>query len=464
MNQYMDKIEAFLKENEQNFIRDIQTLVRIKSVSDPESKTVPFGQGCRDALDKALEMGMQMGFDTQNYEYYCGSISFGKQQKDIAFWAHLDVVPEGEGWSSPPYAAEYRDGFIIGRGTDDNKGAAVMALYLMKFLKEYEIPMNYQIKLMLGCNEECGMNDIAYYLSHYKAPYLSLIADTSFPVCYGEKGIYEANLAFSSANGNLLEFRAGLVSNVVPAKAIVKVKNITGTKSLPSTEWITPSIDGDIITIEAAGISAHAAWPDKGKNAIGNAVDYLLLHNLLSPNLIPAFTFIQHATNTYHGEAYGIEFEDEISGALTCNSGMLHLQDETLTLNLNIRYPISDDGEKITAAIKKAIAPSGGILISYDDNKPSYFEKEHPAVSMLTQIYNECAGDKKEPYTMGGGTYARKLPNAFAFGPGLKGPKMELPAGHGGAHQPDEYISIETFKNGLKIYIMSILKLNEIEL
>ena len=161
MNQYMDKIEAFLKENEQNFIRDIQTLVRIKSVSEPESKTVPFGQGCRDALDKALEMGMQMGFDTQNYEYYCGSISFGKQQKDIAFWAHLDVVPEGEGWSSPPYAAEYRDGFIIGRGTDDNKGAAVMALYLMKFLKEYEIPMNYQIRLMLGCNEECGMNDIA---------------------------------------------------------------------------------------------------------------------------------------------------------------------------------------------------------------------------------------------------------------------------------------------------------------
>ena len=83
---------------------------------------------------------------------------------------------------------------------------------------------------------------------------------------------------------------------------------------------------------------------------------------------------------------------------------------------------------------------------------------------MLTDIYNELTGENKEPYTMGGGTYARKLPNAISFGPGLGWPKLPMAPGHGGAHQPDEHYSIASFKMSLKIYILSILRLNEIEI
>ncbi len=464
MNQYMDKIDAFLQENEQSIINDLQTLVRIKSVSEEQSPVKPYGQGCRDVLDKALELGAALGFNTRNYEYYCGSVSLGTQEKDIAIWSHLDVVPEGEGWTTPPYAAEYQDGFVIGRGSDDNKASAVLGLYLMKFLKEQQVPMRYQIKLMLGCNEEKGMADTAYYLAHYKPAALSLIADTEFPVCYGEKGVYEADIAFDLKEGNLLAFDAGLASNIVPAKASVRVKNLAGTTSLPETEWITPTLQGDEILLEARGVSAHAAFPDGSQNAIASAVDYLLAHNLLDECLVPLFTFLQRATNTCHGEAYGIAFEDELSGVLTCNSGMLHLKDGVLTLNMNIRYPITDDADKITASIRKTAEQAGGKLVSVEDSKPNYFDKNHPAVSLLTQIYNDCTGDNKQPYTMGGGTYARKLPNAIAFGPGLPGPTRDLPAGHGGAHQPDEYKSIESLKKALKIYIISILRLNELEL
>ena len=453
MDKLVEKIDAFIAENEQNYIRDIQTLVRIKSIADPNTDVKPFGQGCRDVLDTALEMGKNMGFDTENYEYYCGSVSIGdKNKKDIAIWSHLDVVPEGDesDWAFPPYSGEFKDGYIFGRGCSDNKAAAVMALYILK--------------LMLGCSEETTMADTKYYLEHYKPNDLALIADTDFPVCYAEKGIYEANIEWNAEGTNLISFDGGLASNVVPDKAIVKLKNLNGITSLPDTEWVTPSIDGDIITLNCKGTSAHAAWPEGAQNAISSAASYLLANNLLDDKLIPIFTFIENATGTCHGEAYGIAFEDEITGILTCNSGMLHLKDGVLTLNMNIRYPVSDTGEAITSGITNAVGASGGKLVWFNDNKGFAFDKNHPAVSMLTDIYNELTGENKEPYTMGGGTYARKLPNAISFGPGLGWPKLPMAPGHGGAHQPDEHYSIASFKMSLKIYILSILRLNEIEI
>ena len=467
MDKLVEKIDAFIAENEQNYIRDIQTLVRIKSIADPNTDVKPFGQGCRDVLDTALEMGKNMGFDTENYEYYCGSVSIGdKNKKDIAIWSHLDVVPEGDesDWAFPPYSGEFKDGYIFGRGCSDNKAAAVMALYILKFLKENNIPLNYQIKLMLGCSEETTMADTKYYLEHYKPNDLALIADTDFPVCYAEKGIYEANIEWNAEGTNLISFDGGLAANVVPDKAIVKLKNLNGITSLPDTEWVTPSIDGDIITLNCKGTSAHAAWPEGAQNAISSAASYLLANNLLDDKLIPIFTFIENAAGTCHGEAYGIAFEDEITGILTCNSGMLHLKDGVLTLNMNIRYPVSDTGEAITSGITNAVSASGGKLVWFNDNKGFAFDKNHPAVSMLTDIYNELTGENKEPYTMGGGTYARKLPNAISFGPGLGWPKLPMAPGHGGAHQPDEHYSIASFKMSLKIYILSILRLNEIEI
>ena len=39
----------------------------------------------------------------------------------IALNAHGDVVPPGEGWTHPPFAAEIADGFMYGRGVAVSK-------------------------------------------------------------------------------------------------------------------------------------------------------------------------------------------------------------------------------------------------------------------------------------------------------------------------------------------------------
>lgn len=47
-------------------------------------------------------------------------------------------------------------------------------------------------------------------------------------------------------------------------------------------------------------------------------------------------------------------------------------------------------------------------------------DKNTPFVTCLTNAYEEIVKDGKKPYVMGGGTYARKIPNAVGFGPGLQ--------------------------------------------
>lgn len=73
-----------------------------------------------------------------------------------------------------------------------------------------------------------------------------------------------------------------------------------------------------------------------------------------------------------------------------------------------------------------------------------------------------------EPQIFNAGTHARKLPNAVAYGPGcLNGlvPECEpLPEGHGGAHQPDEAQSIDALCLALKIYILAVLEIDELDL
>ena len=66
-------------------------------------------------------------------------------------------------------------------------------------------------------------------------------------------------------------------------------------------------------------------------------------------------------------------------------------------------------------------------------------------------------------YTLGGGTYAHKLPNALAFGmDGNKKPE-DFPQGHGGAHGVDECVSLERLQRAMRIYARALLALNDME-
>ena len=165
------KIDAFIAANKEQLLKDIAELVSINSVESAPAEGAPFGLGARAALDKTLELAAGMGLATRNCENYIGyaELPGADAEKYLATICHVDVVPEGNGWTGDPFQMEIKDGWMIGRGVADDKGPMVTTLYALKFLKEEGVSLRYPIRALIGDNEETSMRDVDYYLKNYPA-------------------------------------------------------------------------------------------------------------------------------------------------------------------------------------------------------------------------------------------------------------------------------------------------------
>ena len=165
------KIDAFIAANKEQILKDIATLVSINSVEGAPEEGAPYGAGPRAALDKTLELAAGMGLATRNCENHIGyaELAGADAEKYLATICHVDVVPEGNGWTEDPFKMEIRDGWMIGRGVADDKGPMVATLYALKFLKEEGVSLRYPIRALVGDNEETHMHDVDYYLANYPA-------------------------------------------------------------------------------------------------------------------------------------------------------------------------------------------------------------------------------------------------------------------------------------------------------
>ena len=133
----LTKLYAWIDERQDEIIENLCDVASIRSVSDAKSDVKPYGQGCLDVLNKMLEKGKAAAFKTQNFDNYVGSILYetgAAKENTIGVWAHLDVVPEGEGWTmTEPYKPTLKDGLLFGRGVGDNKSAAIGTFYIQQF-------------------------------------------------------------------------------------------------------------------------------------------------------------------------------------------------------------------------------------------------------------------------------------------------------------------------------------------
>ena len=406
------KIDAFVAANKEQILKDIATLVSINSVEGAPEEGAPYGAGPRAALDKTLELAAGMGLATRNCENHIGyaELAGADAEKYLATICHVDVVPEGNGWTEDPFKMEIRDGWMIGRGVADDKGPMVATLYALKFLKEEGVSLRYPIRALVGDNEETHMHDVDYYLANYPAPVFCFTPDAEFPVCNGEKGHFDGKLVSPVCNGVIKDFVGGVATNAVPDRASALVAtDITKLRNAPN---ITLEPEGDGVRIRGWGKSGHAAMPEGTVNAIGLVVNYLLDNNL-------------------------------------CNDAERAYLEATCT-----------DGDTIAKQIRAAIG-TGAELTDVGSAKPFYIEADTPAIKACIDTYNEVTGENATPFTMGGGTYARHFPYAVSFGP--EHSDMVLPEFGGPMHGANEAAPIDKLLEALKIYIIALLRLEEID-
>jgi succinyl-diaminopimelate desuccinylase len=446
-------------------IEAVQELIRIKSVQGESRPGEPFGSGPARALEWTLEFAEMLGFNAVNLEGHIGYAEYGQGEEYVAVLGHVDVVPEGDGWTTPPYDPAIRDGRIYGRGATDDKGPLIAALYALKAVKDSGAALSKKVRVIIGTNEETDNNDVRYYLSREKPPCFGFTPDAFFPLVYAEKGLVQIKLEKAMTNGSreIMRLSGGLAANMVPpsSEAIIiahdpnEIVSRIETFSKKMGFSLSTEVLGNQITIKSLGKAAHASVPEQGKNAIMQLISFLDSMNAIEDDLGETISFLNSRIGMEtNGSSLGVDLRDKDSGELTLNVGKIDLHQSILTIVIDIRYPVTYHLEDVLQPLERIFQEAGFSLQVADHQEPLYFPRDSKLIQTLLRVFKEQTGIDEGPLAIGGGTYAKEMPNILAFGPIFPGkPLVE--------HKPDEYIAIDELLLCCKIFAHAIFELSK---
>lgn len=440
-----------LEKSKEEMLENLQKCIRIPSVYADDESGYPYGQQLHDCLTQVLELAESMGFETYNMDEQLGWCEYGTGEEMVVVLGHLDVVPEGDGWSVPPYEGVSKDGKIYGRGAMDDKGPAMAALYALKAIKDAGVSLKRRVRIIFGLNEETGAADMRYYKAHGgELPVMGFTPDADYPVIHGEKGIINATFACKyeqQGELRLKEIWGGTALNIVSPLAWATFacsKEMAEEIAAEIAEKISCELTEDGVKIIADGVSAHGGSPWEGENANGRLLQFLSTLPI-EGELKKAINFLAEKIGMeYDGKSLGISLSDEESGALTLNFGVLRGNAESMEVKFNYRYPVTKEYDDCAPILQKEMIEAGFEQTFELHKRKLYVSRDSELVKRLMKVYKDCSGRDDEPTCIGGGTYAKALPNVVAFGPVFPGEEIT-------EHKPDEYIIIDSLMDTANI-------------
>ena len=496
--QFSAALDAYLAEHGEEMLADIATLVAIPSTEDLDDAApgAPWGPEPARALEAALGIAARLGFEPCNMDGYVGyadapagrsareDVPAGREASETAPGAalrtlgiigHVDVVPQCPGWATDPFTMVRRDGYVFGRGVLDDKGPLLMAMHALRCVRRWgdahpQDALPFDTRVIIGCNEETGMGDVAYYRAHEADPDFLFTPDAEFPIGYGEKGIYQATLVSAPVAADaagIMEFAGGSATNAVPGEARAVVRGF-----------------GEV---SAVGKTAHAAMPETGESAILRLIAGLLENPIAAALTEPERDFlsmIARVTCVFDGRGADLACADEDFGALTLVGGVIALErgedgedgedgsgsgdgdghangksgTQRITQTIDIRYPTCITADEIAARLLAAATEVGATLRPGKVEEPFLTSADSPEVQALFAAYRDVTGDTQHgPFTMGGGTYARKFTRGVSFG--MERPWVGEPDFVGGMHGPNEAVSEAALFQAFKVYATALRNL-----
>lgn len=433
-----------LSQDEYKFL---ESLIGIEStgaseVNKPGLGTLPYGSAPFSALKFFLDDASASGMRTVVIENRVGWCEFGPADADlIGIVCHLDVVPAGDGWTTSPFELTLKDGILYGRGIVDDKGPACASYFAMKRLLASGFMPSKRIRLILGTDEERTCSCVETYAELGEIPSFAITPDAEFPVIYAEKGILHIKIVNSSPSSVIAV--GGSAANMVPASC-------------------SCSING--VEYSAKGKMAHASKPDLGVNAIFELIKQLDSASVdYSSSALLSF-ISKEIVYSSPAEYTGCSVTDE-SGSVTANPSVLNCSDSGESLVIDIRCPVTYQMSDIVAKLS-ATAESYGLTVEVlNQMDPLYKSKDLPQIALLTEIWKsnmpsysgykpEYLSEYTEPIAIGGGTYARHMPNTIAFG-------IQAPWQEDQCHQANECRALSDFETDIKVMTEAIMGLSE---
>ena len=465
--EYQKEIRAYFSLHREELVRDVIRLVEIPSVKGDPAPGAPYGTGPKQALLTAMELARSAGFTVKNYDNRVCTADFFDAPRRLEILAHLDVVPVEDNWTvCSPFTPALVDGKLYGRGTQDDKGPAIAALYAMKCVRALGVPLTGNVRLVLGTDEECGSSDIDYYYTQEPEAPMTISPDADFPLINLEKGQMRCDLAAQFEKTERLPrvtaVQVGTKSNVVPAggsaivvgMTVAEAEEFCRTAAVMTGAQFTVSEEAAGLRIRVTGVGAHAASPEHGNNALTALLTLLAALPLALCGSTDAVRALHRLFphGDWAGRGTGIAQADEISGALTLCLNMLTLNEQQMLAVTDARLPVCATEENCHAVFRANCEAVGFQVLDRDLVPVHYVPETEPFVQTLLQTYTAWTGQPGKCIAIGGGTYVHGLKNGVAFG-------CEMPGTDYHIHDADEFMPVDELILAAEMMAQAILEL-----
>ncbi len=458
-------VKEYMLAHSEEIVRDLFRLVRIPSVRGEAEEGAPFGRACRAALDEAILLFRENGFDaTLSEDFTYGLASYGEGSPTLALFGHTDVVPVGDDWEhTAPFEPIRIGDCLIGRGVEDNKAGVIHSLYVFKAFRDLGLPLCGRLLAFLGSAEETGMEDIESFCKSEPMPDLSIVPDNEYPICLGEKGILHLMAESKATLSDVTAFEGGKAFNVVldrcTARLVSREELLSELRSaLAGREDISLALEGNAAVLRAKGLTSHACAPDGSINAAALLADLFASLQTLDRGDAALFSSLSDLLKTVHGEAFAVACDDPYFGKVTSANGIVSMRDGHLLVSFDIRYGSASDGKELERKVQNTLEQSGFSIASLSNDEGFRIDENAPTSKGMLEVYSIFSGGKAKPFYSGGGTYARHLKNAYSIGvaaPYIR-KKMTFSPGHGEIHQSDEAVSLDALLESFSIAALMV--------
>lgn len=260
-------LSAAINQNSTRLIEILSELVSYETIAPPARNTKPLQNWIGDFL-------VQHGFEVERTPFYQDDLLINATKPgsdpnahDLILNGHVDVAPVGnlEHWQTNPFELVQDDDQLIGRGTDDMKGARACFLYLVELLDQEEINLPGTLKIQSVVGEELGEAGTKTLLANGQRADFAIVGDNSDLELQGQGGVitgwiilkspqtfHDGNRVKMVATGGGLEGANMIEKMMVVIKALNQLEHYWGvTKTypgfVPGTNTINPAyIEGGI--------------------------------------------------------------------------------------------------------------------------------------------------------------------------------------------------------------------------
>jgi len=479
--EFRKKIDCWFDENSGEMIADLSRLIEVNSVRSKCEDGAPFGVESRRVLSLAQDMLEKNGFDVSLFEDMIITAELGPNPPFLGILAHLDIVASGEGWETDPFKLVEKDGILYGRGVLDNKGPAVASMYAMYCVRDLFPNLKNGVQIILGSGEETGFEDIARYLEKNTTPPNVFSPDSEFPVVNIEKGrfmpVFGAKWEKDTALPRIISITGGKTPNIVPnyAEAVIegfsaedvesfckKFSEKTGVTLIyqqPKTSCQQENVTEEPSQchmspwhIFAEGRAAHASLPERGNNAQSALVEMLAAMPFAESE---SFGYLKTLNRLfphgdYRGAALGLDMEDEKTGRITVNFGVLRFSELEFSGTFDSRTPACADDVDLLEMTRAALGRENIYVTYHEIKKCHHTPEESDFVQKLLGIYEEYTEQKGKCIAIGGLSYVHDIPGGVAFGCAMPGDDNKV-------HGANEFIKKEQLITSAKMFAQAII-------